>query len=555
MATGAAPASGAYQRWLTASGLLVLPFVVGVLVNVAQFVEPGTQAAYEQGATARRLVAGQGFTTPVVTPRGLAYNPSLTAHPELRQGPLAVLPAALLFKTVGIRSKSLGFSSLGAFVLTAWLAFLVGRALFGATAGTTACLLLCASPAVLASSVTGDGRAWAAPLLLLLWLLLAWPLTGAARPVLVGALLGAVALVSLHLLWPLLPAVLAALWTGGGEAPGDPPRRDPQAPLLALALLLLVLFPWLVRNQRVAGSPLPSLGAYAVMSFTEDSPGRGIERRYSDPGATPLGFVATHKRQLLQKTSLGGTWIGGTLSRQLDWPLLAIFVLGLLQPLSGSRARARSALVWAILGHLGWLALGTQEWSLLTLWCAPLAVFGAWGLTSRLATQWTAPVRRWGLTWQPAALARWAVAGLLLLLALPGVGPQIFGGGRPQAVEATSAEDSDAGTSSPNLKLLAARLPAAAAVATDDPWRVAWHLARPCLWLPQAAEDLEAIHAKEPIQALYFTAAGLSGGDQPGDWWSWAKQMPQGWSHWQPLESRVPGERLLLAAPGAATAR
>ncbi|NUQ00928.1 MAG: hypothetical protein HUU35_13855, partial [Armatimonadetes bacterium] len=150
-AMGSAP--GSYQRWLATAALVVLPFMVVVLVMTAQFRGVELPAALEQGVVARRLAAGQGYTTAVILPRSLAYNASLTAHPELRQAPLSVLPAAVLSRAMGEREgRVLAFSSMLAFLATVWLCYAFARALGGVLAAWTAALLVTFAPAVLSAS-------------------------------------------------------------------------------------------------------------------------------------------------------------------------------------------------------------------------------------------------------------------------------------------------------------------------------------------------------------------------------------------------------------------
>ncbi|NUQ00509.1 MAG: hypothetical protein HUU35_11710, partial [Armatimonadetes bacterium] len=124
--------------------------------------------------------------------------------------------------------------------------------------------------------------------------------------------------------------------------------------------------------------------------------------------------------------------------------------------------------------------------------------------------------------------------------ALPGLAPQMFGG-----------RGTTASPSAPSHKLLADQVAEDQAIATDDPWQVAWHSDRLAIWLPQSADDLEAMQKLGEVKAIYFSqrvapAAGQFTARERGDWWSWAQAMPQGFLDYRPLESRVPGERILI---------
>ncbi len=535
---------GSYQRWLAGAALLVVPFMVIVLTMTAQF-RFERQPVIEQAVTARRLAAGQGYTTAVIEPRSLVFAKDLQHHPELRHGPVAVLPAALLVKVMGESGgKTLALASMLAWLLAVWLAYGLARAFFGPPAATLTALLLTFSPAALAFGISGDGQAWAMPLLVLLWFFVAVPPRGGARAVAVGVTAALAILASYSLALPLALALLPALavdlpGTDGAEAS----TKDRRTPWLACLACLVAVSPWLVRNQRVAGTPLPGLNSYDVMSYTEDSPGRSIERRYVDPGATVPSFVLGHKKQLLQKALTGAHNLASTAGQAIDLPLLGLFLAALLMSLSGRRRNARNALAAAWLWHAALLSAGGQDFRLLAIWLPLLTVYAAGFLADRLNAWVDSPERRWRVTWQPAALRRWAVAGLMALLVLPGLGPQVFAKGR--LAEPRSA---------PNLKLLKHQVAAEQVVLTDDPWLVAWQTDRVAVWLPQNQEDRDAVLELGDVKLIYFTAAasplgGAYAEAERGAWWSWAQVMPTGILDYLPIESRVEGERVLLKAP------
>lgn len=539
MSAPSAPRTGAYQSWLSAVGLALLPFVVVILVMTAQFRGLTNATAIEQTVTARRLASGQGFTTPIVWPRSLAYNQNVTRHPELRNGPLAVLPTALLVKALGENEgRTVAFASMLGWLLAAWLVYGVGRLCFGRAVGVVAMLLVTFSPALLELAVSGDGRTWAMPVLLLLWLVLVrTPLTP-ARPVALGLLLGLAALVDYSLALPLLLGVLPAVLLVPGEPTDESPassRRDLTGLLLALALVVVTCLPWLVRNVRVAGTPFPGVNTYALLDFTEALPGRSVERLYTDPGASPLGFAKDHQRELLRKALAGAYSLRTQLAQALEWVTLGLFLASLLTTLGPRLDQGKRALVWVMLWQALLLSLTSQEFRLLELWAPVLCLYAAAFLVGAVRARYTTPTRLCLKQWSPGAVRRLAFLGVLCAIALPGFGPQLFTG----AAQGSPSE--------PNQTVLKSETTMDDVVLTDDPWTVALKCDRTAVWLPQTPNDLEAITALAPVKAIYFTLrAGQFAQRERGEWWSWAQLMPTGFHQFRPLESRVRGERILL---------
>jgi len=548
MSTAAKP--GSYQRWLTIVTAAFVPCAVVVLVMVAQWGGLRQEASLEQADVARRLVAGQGFTTAIISPRSLAFSQDVLSHPELRHGPLSILPSALMLKLMPTGGeKPFVFASMLAWLLAVAMAVLLARALFGRTVGLLTLVLLLCSPSFVQLAISADGRVWVMPLLLALWLVMASPQATATKAALAGLLVGLTGLVSYAFVVPLLLVVLPNLARVGGSV-GEPAAPDqPPAPakpkldlgLTAIAALVAVVvwMPWMVRNQRVAGSAVAGLNSYSIANFTEASPGRSIERRLIDPGATPLSFAFNHKRQLLTKSLAGGHNLAGAIGQVIDWPILALFLGALLLPLVGERGRARGALAKAWVLQAALLALTSQDFGLLSCWAPIATVFAAWFLADRLQQLYADPavLPRWC---SPRIARRLAVTLLVGVLIAPGIGPQIAG--RRGDAESPSA---------PNHLALETLVPQDGLIVTDDPWTVAWSTGRPCVWLPQGTEDLKALDAQSPISAIYFSRQALPGGRfaeaERAAWWSWAQVMPSGFLHFRSLDSRVEGERLLLA--------
>lgn len=573
---------GAYQFWLSLLTLILLPFLIVMLVNTAQFQGLQSEASLEQAVTARHLARGDGFTTNIVRPRSLVFSESFDKHPELVQAPLSVLPAALAIKIGQERDgKPIVLMHMMAWVIAVWLVALCAYACFGAKVAKYAVVLICFSPASLNFAVAADGRIWATPLLLILWTVLATGKRTIATGAVCGLLMGLCMLTDYGLVLPLLLGLVPVMMFAdeppapareGAEAPVETPddeeppppptivrKLDPKLGLVAVGVALLVCLPWLVRNQNVAGKPFPGLATYDVMRNTSTFPGRSIERIYvEDPNEkiSAARYVFSHKRQMVEKLSLGFLTFRQAMGTSTEWPLTGLFLASLFFPVAGRLGRARAALAWVIIWDGLLSAVTNQTFSRAVMWVPLTAVFAAHLVTEGIARWDPAPAKRWFVTWKPQALRQFAGASLVLLIALPGIYPQMFTEKAP-----------DSHPSQANHTFLKEAVPDGRAIITDDPWTVAFYVDRPAIWLPQSDDDLEAVQQIQPggIEAIYITRKagrmfpyaklGRNGQviQERGDWWAYAQAMPQGYLNYRRVASRTEGESVLFRAPEVPT--
>ena len=201
--------------------------------------------ACEYAEMARRLAAGEGFTTGVIYPAELAFG-ATADHPAVMRPPLWPLALAAVFTVTGPRDGA-AHALTGAFFLgTVALTTALGAALGGPVAGALAGLALATTPAfagLALDAVSETPFAFFVTLAFLLYVRLGHPFA-------IGLTCGLVYLTRYNGLL-LLPVLLALLWV-----------RHPRAmrPILwCSAGLALVVLPWWLRNLWVTGSPFYSL--------------------------------------------------------------------------------------------------------------------------------------------------------------------------------------------------------------------------------------------------------------------------------------------------------
>jgi len=274
---------GGGARWVRVGAILICGLAVSVLVAWRQFHGATSEATLAQADMGRQIAAGEGFTTRVNYPeaveffgaRGVHFDSS-RPYPEIYQAPL--YPMAIAGPLAAIRlihrpwydalfgsppSPPYGFAAdylllglnLALFWLAVWLAFDLGRRLFGAPAGWLAALALFVSVPVWQQVVAVNGTALM--MVLALWTFHAWwraesapDLRGAALSLgALGALCGALFLAE----YSAGVLVAVAAWGGARRFPGAARWR-------ALALVLggfaLVAGPWVAREMAVTGLPV-----------------------------------------------------------------------------------------------------------------------------------------------------------------------------------------------------------------------------------------------------------------------------------------------------------
>src|SRR5271165_2609046 len=419
---------GGGARWVRMGALLVCGLAVSVLVAWQQFHGAASEATLAQADMARQIALGEGFTTQVNYPqavaflgaRGVRFDP-LRPYPEVYQAPLYPIVIAGALRLYGLLPRAwgdalfgpappppLGFAAdylllglnLALFWLAVWLAFDLGRRLFGAPAGWLAAAALFVSVPAWQQVVAVNGTALM--MVLALGAFHAWwrsesapdPGRAAAALAALGVLCGALFLAEYSAGALVAVAVLgAARWRALG---------------LILGGFALVAAPWVVRNMAVTGLPV-GLAVQNIALKSGDSTAEPSVIRATLSAQLPaieLNKLSNKVLTSIQENLRSRVWSGGAM-----W-LLAFFAAGWLYAFRSEPVnRIRWLFTISLLVLVGTQAAfnsGESERQAV-VWLSPLIiVFGAGFFFVLLSSH--------------PALSAWprsCAAALLLLQALP----------------------------------------------------------------------------------------------------------------------------------------
>jgi hypothetical protein len=308
--------------------------------------------------------------------------------------------------------------------------------------------------------------------------------------------------------WLIIPLIIFILIFGG-------PRRIPFA-VVALAVFVVLVAPWVVRNYRVSGTAFGTAG-YAIVENSILFPGNQLPRSL-EPDLSHFSFNSFWMK-LMQNLrlitsndlpKLGGTWIS------------AFFLVGLLIVFrSPGIRRLRYFVLMALPILIVAQALGRTQLSddspevntenLLVL-LAPIAVVYGASLFYLLVEQISLPM----MQLRYLIIAVFGVVAslpMIFILLPPKTDPVNFPPYYPPACQDIGHwlnQDERA--------------------MSDVPWAVAWYGNRKCVWLtlkasdPKSHNDFFAIYdTYQPINVLYLTSVTLDARFQSqwlrnGDW-------------------------------------
>jgi hypothetical protein len=346
--------------------------VLGLLLRLA--VSSAAAPDPVSGQIASNLVGGAGFSLPgpfgVLTPTGLRMpiTPALLALAQTSASP--EFAGRLLWAVIG--------------AATVTAVGVVGRRLFGVAAGLAAAAMVAALPSFFLENVRMTSATVAA-LIIALILLAATRPSGSAftipRVAIAGGLVGLLALTRPE--GVLIGAVILGSWLAPRSASALSTARRTGLAVVAVAGILLVLGPWVLRNHSQFGTLLPTTetGTIAAGANAPSTYAGGLAGSF-DPSAaraavrsvsrTPLGEGALDRRLRAEAESYASGHVGGLL---VALPVRMARAFDLWSPTNERAAHAARGL-----SAKGWLL----EW-ITFLPLLGLAAWGCWRLRARFS--------------------------------------------------------------------------------------------------------------------------------------------------------------------------
>jgi hypothetical protein len=509
---------GGGARWVLFGALFSCGLAVTLAVSWRQFHGATSEATLVQADMARQLASGAGFTTRVNYPqaaaflgaRGIHFDPAVP-YPEVYQAPLypmviacalRLLPHALrasLFAAAPAPPYGYGADylllvlNLALFWLAIWLAFGLGRRLFGAAAGWLAAIALFLSVPVWQQVVAVNGTSLM--MVLALGAFRAWwrvesaaDARGPSGPLLgLGALCGALFLTE-YSAGILVVVAAAATWRRFGAAPRW------RAVGILLAGFALVAAPWIARNLEVTGLPVGLAAQNIALKFGDTTAEPSVVRATLSAAlpAIELNKLANKVLSTLQEAVRSRVWSGGAM-----WFLAFFAAASLYVFKSGPVNRLRWLFAISLLALVGSQAAfnsGESERQAV-VWLSPLIiVFGSGFFFVLLSSNpvlgaWPRACAAALLVLQALPLAHDALDPHWLHFQYPPYFPQLFQGMRHQL---------DVSDAAGRYGLMA-----------DVPAGLAWY-GQTRVWAqPATLRDFYAIQVEQPTGELLLTPKTL----------------------------------------------
>jgi len=423
----------------------------------------------------RHLQAGHGYVTSVIRPLSWALNPNLLGpdHPELYQAPLFPLLLALFFTVFGATEVVVAAASALCHLAALLMVYLLGRRLFGHTAGALAAVLVAVNLQLVSYAVSGLATPLALFLVTLGVYLLYVNRESARRTALVGVVFGLACLAEYACVGLAAAALVLALLL--------PSARRVKHLVGYLLGMAVVLAPWAYRNAVVTGNPFFTLKLYWFSMFNMVHPGSSLLRSADLQAASPLRFLVEHPLAVAYKWLLGTESLLATIPAMVGLYLAAFLVAGLLRRVPEPRLMLlRNWAVLTLVWQMALVALFNPAIGLLV----PLV-----GVLAALATGYFLLLGqelgrgRW----------RWATALLVVVAAYPLLCNVALG----QRLR---------GVSLGSLDYLKRNFVPSTIVVTDVPWAVAWHTELTSVWIPTELKDTDRIDRRSKIGAIYLSA-------------------------------------------------
>ncbi len=221
----------------------------------------GSGDGNDYAALARNIVSGRGFSLGHVYPLGLTFNAQIP-QPNNMWAPGYPLYLSLWFSVIGIGDKAALYASIVALWLMILSGYLLGRRIGGDMIAILSAMLIGLSQVVLYAAVEGTPEILTGALIAFSVYFLLSP-QKSVNLILSGFLLGLAFLTRYQIAIIGIPIAIMFM---------DNYRRNL---FIWIAVILITISPWLIRNWIVLGNPLFTLQSYGEFA-------KGM-RRFGDP--------------------------------------------------------------------------------------------------------------------------------------------------------------------------------------------------------------------------------------------------------------------------------
>jgi 4-amino-4-deoxy-L-arabinose transferase-like glycosyltransferase len=462
------------------AGVAVAILLLYLIFMVAQFRALTDINAIDYAQIGRNLAQGKGFTTSFLKPLSLARVQTKQGepHPDLSYPPLHPLALSILLRVAGAdptsQDRAVALGSGIPFLLTVVVVFVLGIQLFDRRVAWLAVAMFATNLAVLRLAISGLEASLLGLLvsLLLLFLYLQPRVARQRLPyaALAGLTFGLTYLTKTEWAVAFVP-ILVYLWYAA--------ERRERAKTLAVfcAVSLVVVLPWLIRMQTVAGNPFASLRWQEMLTETRTNPGNTLYRTYADAFPSPVSFIASHPREVYEKVRAGIGNMYPTLATMAGPYLSAFFIVAIIVPLGRSGFERLRYLMYAMF-LLVFIALAfVQPAARLLMPLAPAVTVIGCGFFFRILQPRLEPYApkeyRLFLSIAVGILVALQATPTLLTVTLPPPDNDTqrqLSSWCQQVAEATDGP-----------------------IITDIPWLVAWYGNRDAIWLPRTLNDLYSL--------------------------------------------------------------
>lgn len=468
--------------------------------------------ALDYAQVARNLSEGNGFTTDFIKPLSLTRFRRIEGHPDMVFPPLHPFVTSVFMRVMGANKRAVALACGLPFLLTLLVIYFLGQMVFDKRVAILGATLFGVNLWTVRYSISGLEVCLVGLLLTALFLVLYLLAKDEKRrlplAVVLGVLLGLIYLTKYIWALILLP-VLVYVWVSGG--------REERGKLVGVVVgvFVVVILPWCIRNQQVAGSPLFTWRWYEITMETMTNPGNTLYRSYRLGVEGPFGFAMTHPREMLEKARMGASNLYAVLGAVGGPYAIGFFIVAILVPLGGLAFERLRYLVYVtyVLMFLALVAVLPSQRMLYPL--GPIVALIEAAFLYRVLTP---IVRRYA----PREQHRYTVIG---------VGVLIFIQAFPLALNLTALPRP--GERSPSER--AAELSREVAEATtgpiiaDVPWWTAWYGHQTSIWLPRSWDDLDRLEqdiGQVPYLLLTPTVMQWQSSERTQEWvrlWSAAQ--------------------------------